>query len=476
MDDCYPQPETGLRAFFKSTSVTTSGLVHASDEYCTGIFVVSGYQRRSGTGGQGANGTGTVWYMTTWDDSRNVALFYRMDGTGGQTTWEHLHTTASTADNAGSRYQTSFAHFVQEDGTDYVIVALRSSIDRGLFAWRYDASQANSDGGSDGVITRIQNYDGVLGISQARIIVGSHESPDADTLYWSDAGSIAFTGGTSGSVIPSPSFPRNAITFLGTFDPDQLLLGFSGAPWMTITGDINSATTPIRQMGDGHYPEGLQDSIRTPDGLVFITQHGPAYLTDGRSFTDLTPMLPGFNAAQPNGNFLGFGTGEFHEGFLFLPTGIVRFEETKGWFHVSDQDGYYIFADPTEGVVTVSRGTSFTIRQRNVARSTGSRASSYTWRSAPFAQPDGTQTEVREVVIQGEVYSASTYTLTLTDHLGNTQTLATATLPTGKHAISVPTLLRGDYVDLKIVSANNGSGEAPTIERVRLGFGAGHSL
>ena len=474
MYDVYPQPGGGLRGFFTSTSFTTSGLVHAADEECTGIFVVGGYARRSGTGGQGANGSGEVYYMTTWDESRNEALFYRMDTTGGQTSWSHLHTTASTADAASSRYQTGFVHFIDSSGNDYVIVALRSSIDRGLFTWLYDAAQADSEGGSDGTVTRYHTYDGALTVAQARIIVGSHETSDDQTLYYSDVGSVSFSGGTAGTLIPSPSYPRNAIEYLATIDPDQIVVGFRGAPWVTITGDINSANTPVRQMGAGHYPN-LQEALRTPEGLVFMTDHGPAYLTDGNQFTNITPYQLGFANAGANGNFGGLGVGTYEEGFLFLPHGQVRFEETKGWFETSDSDAVYYASDPSVGVIEVTNDVNFTIRTRSVSRRTATRVSSWTWRSAPIAQQGGTQTEVREVVILGECTHTCSYSITLTDHLGNTQTVNTRTLAAGKHATSVPMKLRGDYVDVKIV-ATASSGEAPIVERVRLGMGMGHSL
>lgn len=474
MDDCYPQAIGGLRAFFTSTAISTSGLDDSAHETCTGIFLVSGYSRRTGAPGE----TGNVRYMTTWNTNDNKARIYRMDGTIGATTWTKLFTGVATADNAADRRYSSFVHFMTTGARDYVVLALRSGLeasDRGLYTIEY-VPGATSGTGLDGQVTYISGHDGPLAIAQGRIVVGENEvAAGPETIYWSDIGAVTFGGATSGSLTPSPSYPLNGVVLIAVFDPDQLLLGFQGAPWVTISGDINSPTTPVRQMGDGHFPYTLQDPIRTPDGVVFMEKNGSAYLTDGRVFTDLTAQLPPFTSAFFGDGIDGLGTGAFLEGFLFLPGGNVRFEESRGWFHVSEQSWALCAADPRVGVLTATKGIGFTLRERDVSRGTGTRASSYTWRSAPFAQPDGTQSEVREVVIQTECYGTSSFAVTLTDHLGNNRLASVTGIATGKHAISVPTLLRGDYMDVKIVATGSGV-EAPTIERVRVGFGMGHSL
>ncbi len=488
MDDVYPQPQGGLRAFFTSTSVPTAGIVAPTQEECTGIFTVSGYSRRTGAGGE----TGTVWYMSTWNNTTNVARIYRMDGTNGETSWTALFTSVTTADNAASRTQSSFARFVDVSGNDYMVVCLRSGFEdtsRGVFTVTYVGGALPQAG--DAVVTKRSAKYGMLAIAQARIIVsGTLDDHTADTLYWTGVGSASFSGVTSGNLKPQASAPDNLITYLGVIDPDQLIVGFRAAAWVTITGDINSSSTPVRVMGAGHYPPA-QDALRTPGGVVFMANNGPAYLTTGTTFEDMTPQLAGFQPVATH--FKGPGVGVFDEGFLLLPGGLVRYEETenigggavmhslaketKGWFHVSDQTSVFHSSDPQLGIVTASAGVSFTIRLRVISRILGTRASAWTWRSAPFAQPDETQTEVREVTLQGECYTASTYAVTVTDHLGNTQTVTTASIPTGKHNFAVPTMLRGDYCDVKVLAtAINGSSEAPTLEKIRIGFGMGHSL
>lgn len=472
-DDAYPQVGGGIRSFFTSSSFTTSGLDNAGQEECTGLFIVSGYARRSPPAGDSK-----VYYMTTWNNTDGKPRVYRMDTTGAQTTWHKLFTGTGVADNSSNRRYSSFARFTTTGGVDYVILVLRSgenATDRGTYTIKYNPSGA-SGSGDDGTVAKISTHYGPLAISQARVIIGGAESGTDDTsIYWSDVGDVTFSGATHGTTIPVPNANRNAVCLIATFDPDQLVIGMSGAAWVTITGDINSATTPIRSMGDGHYPREIQDQIRTPNGIVFMEQDGSAYITDGRTFQDLTPLIAPFSDVASN--WKGLGTGTFGEGFLLLPGALVWNEESKGWFKVSDQASILNAFDPAAGVLSASAGVNFTLRLRDIARGTGTRTSSWTWRSAPFAQPDGTQTEVREVVIQSEVYSPSTFTITITDHLGNTQTIATPTQPTGKHAVTTATLLRGDYCDVKIAAAaNNGTSEAPTVERVRLGFGMGHSL
>lgn len=478
LDDAYPQVEGGLRAFFQPVVVTTAGIVAPTQEVCTGIAVVSGYTRRTGAGGQGVNGTSICWYMTTWNDTTNIARIYRMDGTGGETAWSAKFT--SGVDNSGTGQQSSFQRFVETAGTDYMIVSLRSGGATGTYKVLYDSTQASSGLGSDGVATKTTTHAGVLAVAAARIITGGSTPGTDQSLWWSAIGSASgdgtnFTGAGIGTVIPSPSAPRNGVKLLQTFDPDQLLVGFAGSAWKTITGDISSTSSPIRQMGTGHFPGNLQDGTRTPDGVVFIPPHGPAYLTDGRTFTDISTNLAGFNNAQSGIAIGGPGTGDYGEGFLFLPGGSVSFEEAKGWFKVTDQVGVYHYWDPNQGMLSVSAGVSFTIRSRQINRSLGARNLSYTFRTAPFAQPDGSQSVVREVEIDAQAYSVSSFTVTVTDHFGATTTQTQSGIAVGRQVTSIPIKAIGEYLDVT-VTATGASVEAPTIEKVRIGFTPGRRI
>lgn len=475
LDDAYPQPQGGLRAFFQSTAVSTSGLDNAAQETCTGIGLVSGYGRRTGAPGE----TSTVRYMTTWNNTLNSFRLYRMDGTNGETTWTKIFTGVTTADNPGTRKQSSFVHFVNTAGEDYTVVVVRTGLessDRGLYKVRYIGGTLPQAG--DAVVTRVAAYDGPVVATQARIVIGGTDLiTDSDHIYWTDAGDITFSGTTHGSLVPQPQARLSAVRLLAAFDPDQIVVGFQGAPWVTITGDINSASTPVRAMGDGHYVgASIQDAVRTPSGIIFMEKEGSAYLTDGRSFSVLTPQLDPFSSVFTGDGILSTGNGTYLEGFAFLPGGLCMHEESKGWFHISEQLSTLYSSDPQAGVLSASKGIGFTLRERDVSRGAGVRNTTYTWRSAPFAQPDGTQTEVREVQVDAQVYSNSTFAITVTDHAGNATTITTGTIAAGRRVVAVPILVRGQYADVKIVASNSSTGEAPTIERVRIGFGHGHQL
>lgn len=492
LSDGYPMPTGGIRAFFTASAISVTGVDNIAQEVVTGIYNAVGYGRRTGAAGE----TGTVRYMTTWNETDNKARLYRMDGTNGATTWTRIFINSATGDNPADRRHTSFARFNKSDGTDYLVMILRSgkSSERGMYTIKYVGG--SPPGAGDATVTLVSAAKvGPMTISQARVLVGGDDGTglDGGKVYYSPTGdptSMVATG--SGSISPQPNINQPALRMIASQVPSEVLLGFSGGPWVVVSGDISNTSTPVRAMGEGHYPGGLlQDPIFTPRGIVFVEEGGAWYLTQGRNFTPLTLGLEPFDARgfstrsgtdSVTAGFSSVGAGGFAAGFLFLPKSYVSFEETNGWFETSEHVSGMMCVTQgdarsnREGVMSASRSTNFTLYNRIVTRTSGTRTSAYTWRSAPLADAGGRQIAIREVQWEGQVYGTTTIAITITDHAGATTTQSVTGIAAGRRHVSIPINARGHYVDIQLVATNTAGGEAPTTDRLRIGMQSGHLL
>ena len=220
LEGAYAQPHGGLRAFWKPTTVSVSGIVSISTEKTLGLWVRGGVSLRDGSASDSFDAL-----LVTMDTVDFKVRIYRMDGSNGETTWKVEHTTAASA-SAGAR-QAEFGIFKTTAGLTYYLVVIRttSASVSGLYTVAYVGGAGPPAG--DGVVVRQQAYNGSLAVNQARILIGEGNS---SKMYYSDIGDITFTGPSYLDVEPNQGAAN--ITSITPFAPDDLLVSKEGAPWV----------------------------------------------------------------------------------------------------------------------------------------------------------------------------------------------------------------------------------------------------
>lgn len=471
MLNCYAIPTGGLRAFFKPTAFTTTGLAAHTHEVALGIFQRNGIPNRSGSG------DGSDSYLATFDSVDSKIRTYRRDGTANATTWSAIRTSLAKP-QLGSRAQ-QFSLYRTTLGTFVVMVERGNQTDDGVYSIFYD----------DGTVAKKLSYTGPLTISQARLIVGGGND---NTLHWTDIG--GFTEKGSLDVAPNQNLAN--LSMLTTFEPDAILVAKEGAPWVEIAGDITDSTTPVRELGTGHFGRFTEQvPARLSDGRVaFIEPYGYIWGTDGRTFTNLSPGLRRFDKVTDNESADAIDVvspGQMAQvgNWLFGPKGWVFDIETNTWFQITDTDGTTIFdsaywhGDTGSGVALgVERGTGFNIITVPVFDGGSIEAThntTYQWVSAQLADPEGRRVCIREVDVftQGYGTSGGTCAVSLLDVDGSVLVTKTLTCDpkAGEMRFPFPQSAQRKYQAVKIVMTGNGSDEAPSIDRIRLGFLPAHS-
>lgn len=481
MDNCCPLRQGGLRAFFKPTSVSTSGVAAIATESVIGIGLRAGIALRSG-----ASGDGTDRYMVTFSSADNKMRLYRMDGSNGETTWKQKDATYTfAAATSNATRSAEFGIFHDSAGADWVLFVLRSagSANNGLWKVAYVAGAGPP--AADGVLTKLNAATGPLCVNQARIIIGDGGATVPFRLYYGDVGLTTGAITTLANFVDVAPYQDGAgLTVLSPQEPSDILIGRESAPWCVLQGDISSAGTPIREMGSVHTGAFTEQHIaRTPDGICYIEPGGRIYATDGRNFTDISWQLDRFY--KINGSLtdiVSLGQMAFLGQWLFAPNGYVRDWETGSWLRATDLSNasYWVSDARRQKVWGVNGGGSFTMfdyvpfDRQSYTGSGVNRYNVYTWRSAPFAQKDGRETRIREAQVFLDASAAGSITITRTDADGTTSAV-TESVAVGRGMVSVAFPNSGSqYQDITITpSATVSSNEAPIIERVRFGFAPG---
>lgn len=462
MTDCYPQPEGGLRAFIKPSDISTSGI--SATDRPTGILVRGGVSSRSVPGADSFDAI-----LPVMDSSDFKFRIKRMDGSNGESTWKTEHTSAA-ATNAAHR-QSELDIFRTTAGAIYYVVVGRSitAAVGGLYTVAYEAGAGPPAG--DGVVVRQQAYQGSLAINQARIIVAEGNSA---RVRYSDVGALTF--GVSNFVDVDPNEASPNVTSIQAFEPDDILFAKEGGSWIQMSGDISAAGTDFRGMGDEYHGRTAEQRlVRVPGGLAFIEPGGNVYITDGRTFTNISQQIQPFD--RNVGNTVGVGQGAFLNNFLFMPDGYVYDFTSRSWFKVGNASSAFHSATPYDGEVwAVDRDEGFAVRKYSMfdGEDASARMDTYSWRSAPFFDQRGRNVEIREVQVFHSTYATSSIAVTLVDQDGTEVVTRTVSgLAAGRQMTSFlfPNT-RDETLQVKVVStATSSSNEAPSIERVRIGFG-----
>lgn len=468
MTDCYPQPGGGLRAFFKGTDISASGIASAANERPIGLY------QKSGSGGE----TPDRWLMTysTQTPGSYRPKLYRMKTSASETTWTQVFVTSgstqfkvATSDN-NQPHKVPFRYFKLSAGTEYVLFSLQyvgaSTEGPGLYRLAIaDSSAAVKAIEVTTSVTDATRPSGPLAIHQARVMLGA--GAPGDRLVWSDAGTITFSAANFLDVEPNQE--HAGFVALHPNAPSDLLILKNGAPMVVLQGDISD---PVAQQMIGGVTGGgseKQDLGLSPDGLTFIARDGYVYRTNGASVDNLSQQLNGFSLQT---DFVGPGDTNFINEFTFAPNGYVYHWPTKSWFKQTRLAGALHHVDHARRVIwgPVATGASFALRE--VSPFPGqTRLNTYSWKSAPLRSPDGRQLVIREVEIVAKSYDTSAQIAVTVNGTTVTKTLATA----GRQDVSFGFNQRGDVLDVRVVpTAAGGSVEAPSIEAVRIKTRPGH--
>lgn len=461
MQDCYPLPQGGIRAAWRPTTISNSGIDTAANEVATGIGNHSSLPNRTPPGNSPDR------YLTTIDVVAGQEKIYRMDETAGASVWSQETGYDRTDANVTTAGETSIFPFVDVDGVRWMVIVLRSGNEPGFYKIKYALD------GTDGDLTKINTWFGPAIANQARVIIG--ETASSDTLKWTDEGTLT---PSSSELQIAPYQDGFELRAIAAVEPSDLLIAREGAAWVNIAGDITSAATPVREMGFKGIGQEIQTPARTPSGLAFIDGGGRIYVTDGRQFQDISKALPQFYRSETTG-VRSHGRLLYANHFLFAPGGFVRDWETGAWFTLSDVDTeddaamFWSLDLSTRIVWCVTEGPSFRFRQyRPFDTDQENRIGAWTWQSAPFSRADARSANIREVQVFLQANANSTLAVTRTGADGDTVTRTSATLSSGAHMVSFRFPNTGHETQkIKLVAtAVTSTNEAPTVERIRVGM------
>lgn len=462
LTDAYPQQGGGLRAFFKPTALSTTGIVDPTKERVIGLTarLVENESDR--------------FLMTAWYDPaagsglKSKARLYRMNEAASETTWTQVFKTSGTTEFASSDTETvlkgSFRTFTLADGTRRVVFVLRTTNDSGLYRLNVADSSATIKAIKiDTSASGNASPDDALTIHQARIMV-AHDG----RLMWSDPGTETFAA--PNFLLVNPNVAAPIIRIMEGAEPSDLLILQQGPGPSIVQGDITDPVVQIMSTGLRFGATG--DAGHSPLGLLVNSTDGYLYLTDGRTFENLSSQL---EAHERPANIISNGDAVFMDEFIFKAGGYVYDTRTKSWFKQSGLQGMFLDTTLVPGAVwgtVAATGNSFSLAQVT-PKNNSSRVSTYTWKSAPLRSDDGRRLMVREVEIYAKPYDSSATIAVTVGGVTRTKTLDGSSTRQSLRFLFPQT--EAEVLDVQVVStAGSASNEAPSIESLRIGLGIGH--
>lgn len=453
MTDCYPLAAGGLRAFYKPTAFTISGIVSPSTETAVALCLHEGLINRSG------NGLGNDYYLVTSDSVDTKTRWYRMDqtDTGPPVVWTLIKTTV-----AGLRPSFVYtANYILSNGDQLFVFGLgaANTTDNGVWTLRY----------SDGAFTHLLNGEQQLVANyQSRLIVaGDRSSGNPAVIQFTDPALLTNIATNAAPVDISEG--REDITGFATFSPGDLIVFKAGAPIYLVEGDLTNYT--VRQMNGSR--QGGSFPVRGPDGVIFSVPTDGFYTTpDGSQIMPLSKALAASNISALS---------IWHDHWLITSNGLILDYDTRAWFTSSFMSASIMarlsggLGGLGPGMIFANAGASMSLwTMPIIGGATTGRAETYTWKSAPLRDPNGRQVEVRAIEIIARSKNGATSSVAVTVN-GVTRTLACDS--SGRGAMTFYFMARRETLDVQIVSASNAAGvEAPMIEALRVGTQSGHFL
>lgn len=461
----------GVRAAFKpNTTISMSGI--GANEFITGIWARNGVFRSVANGGTANDSTDIV--IATKNTSDFKVRIYRRDGTVAGPAWSLRSTSAATA-SVGHQI-TDFAYFKDTAGVEWLAISVFGTA---VYLMRFDFATTSNTGNDGLVSTMTSTFTGPICVSQNRILVGGGND---DSINWTNVGVTTGIGGTNFLKVASNRAEAN-VSIISNIEPSDILVGKEGAPWVAINGDITSTSTPVREMAGDHLQrQDKQQVPRVPGGIAFIEGDGRVFVTnDGRSFQSISDQLSQFGLfITPS--MIGTGTMAYLNSLLFapgvfsgtVPSGCRIYDFDCGaWHTITDIDYVFGWADPYGGNVWLANHTTTPAIVGVNVMGGGSRQTGGVLRTVEFADKLGRNVDIREVQLFVDCTTASTFVVELLDQSGASVVTRTVSAVTNKQMVQFlfPNT-KSEYLSVKVTtSADNGSSEAPRIERMRLGFG-----
>lgn len=471
LTDWEPQIEGGLRAFYQGTALDVSDIGLTASQIATGIY--------SRGGAVGTAGQENDQFLSTINPANGRAHLYRKDFANGDSAWTSMYDDAGDDANVTSEVS-EFLQFVQNNNDTWLMWVKRGGNNPGVYSIKVAVGGTDtSNATAAGSVSKRYATTGPIVSSQGRFLWSAGRN-----INWSDLGSILYTGvspGTANTQQIGEGEPDGTIGMLSQRAPADLLVGLAGAPWYEINGSIADVGVPIRAMGDDHHQRvHFQKPCRVPGGIAFIEPGGRIYITDGNTFTSISDPIGRFDIDV--GSNLGPGQLAFLNDYIFAPGGRVYDMRTKAWFRSSFMhDSAYHHGVQSGRVYMCNSVPGLSAGYIRIYEGGGaiSRATSATFQTVPFSDALGKNVRMREMQVLAKNYAATTYVATIIDSREVVVAKFTiASKPAGRHMHSFLFPDLGDhYLSVALTaSTDNGTSEAPTVERVRFGFAPNNLL
>lgn len=479
MRDCHATVGGGIRAFYRATPISTTGIVAPTKERPLAVHGRGGIPARSGSPADL-----TDRYLVTYlfdaaagAGSKARPRLYRMDGSNNETTWTQIKKPAAaefafaTNDNNAPSHP-RFRFFQLSSGApndQKVLLSLLyvSVTDSGLYSLNYnDLSTAQIATLQVTLVAGATQPCGPMAVHQARVVIGAGNTP---RIVWSDPGTLSFPAANFLDVDPNQDLPNPVA--MATIEPSDLFIMREGAPLVLVQGDITNPTVQSMVAGIWGGGAGQQDFGRTDVGMALIAHDGYVYISNGSSVQKISQQL---KTMPRSADYVGQGALCFIGEYLFCPVGFVYHFPTQSWFTQTQIAGNALNVEPYSSQIwgATGEGVSFSMASLvPVPNGAVNRVSSFTWQSAPLRSNDARQLRIRQVDLALKSYDASAVVTVTVNGTANAITLAA----TGKQTVQYLFNERAEVLDVTVTStAGNGANEAPSIESVRIWSSDGH--
>lgn len=449
MDDCYPQPGGGLRAFMAATNLSTTGLAPTT-ERALGVYLFAPNSAST----LEANAVNTFVVATTGGGTFKL---YRGDSVGGAFSLLQTFGTSSGSPRIGAPLFFDYAA-----GTYFVFTVPRFG------------SYYHNGGG--GVATLLSSTQWARTLHQSRIVaLTANAAGFTSTINFTDPGGLTFPVGNT-LTIDAKGGPFGAL--VAATSPSDLFVVMRSGQVYNVQGDLSDPI--IREMGS--LPRMSRsapwDSLPS-GGIVTMAEGAGVWVIGGGEPNKISDPLDASTFTGEYDNLFGLaGDIGVSDPFVVCPLGYIFDVRTRAWFRSTafstvrrfslDRifDRSYTSRGRMTGI-TNNGDATWAMPQMHLAEvDYASRVTSFTWKSAPLRDPNGRRVEIREVQLSLKSYEANAQVTVTVNGVARTVTMPTA----GRHNPRFLFRERSEQLDVTVTSTGGaGSAEAPTVESIRIG-------